>query len=143
MPTEAEWEYAARGPKSRVYAWGDTFDGERLNFCDLNCPLDHRNTAWDDGHADTAPVGSYPEGASWVGALDMAGNVWEWLNDWNANYARSLANNPTGPDTGEYRALRGGFWNFDGRYMRAAHRSYNDPLNGHIYVGFRVVDPDA
>ena len=71
LPMEAEWEYAARGPEGRAYPWGDTFDPKRANIVGES-----------DGYDDTAPVGSYPAGASWVGALDMAGNVWEWVTDW-------------------------------------------------------------
>ena len=90
LPTEAEWEYAARGPDNLIFPWGNTFDGSLVNFCDANCPFDHRDEQADDGFADLSPVGSYPGGASWVGALDMSGNVWEWTNTIYAPYPYNL-----------------------------------------------------
>jgi formylglycine-generating enzyme required for sulfatase activity len=81
-----------------VYPWGYAFDGTRLNYCDVNCVFeDWRDNAYDDGYARTAPVGSYPNGASWCEALDMAGNAWEWVFDRYAEdyYARSPT--PTQP----------------------------------------------
>ena len=129
LPTEAEWEYTARGPEGRVFPWGDEFDGTRLNYCDVNCANlsgDHAapDRAVDDGYVDTAPVGSYPDGGSWCGALDLAGNVDEWTADWWSPdyYESSPSRNPTGPTSGEGRVVRGGSFLAHAAVIRGALR---------------------
>lgn len=144
LPTEAEWEYAARGPGSWAFPWGDNFDGTRLNYCDANCPVDWAGSDWvdedvDDGYAFTAPVGSYPSGESWCGALDMAGNVWEWVADWYwSDYlSDTIATDPQGPASGRFRVIRGGGFDFDWQHARSTTRIEFGASNTDNSTGFR------
>jgi len=143
LPTEAEWEYAARGEQGFVYPWGDEFDETRLNYCDANCPYDYKDPDYDDGYEGAAPVGSYPGGASWCNALDMAGNVTEWVADWYALYPSVAQANPTGPESSDWskKVLRGGDWGYFQIHVRAASRLSLQARSALELAGFRCAAP--
>lgn len=127
LPSEAEWEYAARGPEGWIYPWGNKFEASICNLV---------------GSKGLQPVGSYPAGASWVGALDMAGNVMEWVQDWLGPYPAGPVTDPSGPASGKVKVEKGGWWGGNQFVGRSAYRHFEDPPEyGDFHIGFRVVTP--
>ncbi len=146
LATEAEWEYAARGGQHSPYyryTWGDGIDGSMANYDVSGDPYETGDYPW------TTPVGYYdgsqiPAGsdmANGYGLYDMAGNVWEWCNDWYDSdyYDTSPYDNPTGSVSGSYRVLRGGSWLLDAYDCRVANRDYYIPGSRSVFDGFRIV----
>lgn len=137
LPTEAEWERAARGGNNFIFGWGDKAGSGKANFCDAQCGKRWKAKQFDDGYSNTAPVGSLPPNS--YGLFDMAGNVYEWVSDWHEEdyYQNSPKENPKGPKSGKKKVMRGGSWINYPTGVRPADRTDSKPKDRMDFVGFR------
>jgi formylglycine-generating enzyme required for sulfatase activity len=141
LPTEAQWEYASRGPDNLIFPWGNTFISSNLNYCDAQCEFPHRDSSGSDGYGQASPVGAYASGMSWVGAYNMVGNVYEWTSSIRTSYPYDEGDGrETRDNLNSERVYRGGSWSDgDDAVLRASARFQAKPIFKNTNVGFRCV----
>ena len=137
LPTEAEWEWAAKGGNNWIFVWGNKAESHKANFCDRECGKRWKERQFEDGYRHTAPVGSFP--ANDYGLFDMAGNVYEWVMDWYKDdyYLETARDDPKGPVKGTRKVIRGGSWINYSVGVRPSDRTDAKPLDKINFVGFR------